>query len=254
MPSLSNELQTAIDAAKVGAEKALTYFNNEVDLKETLKEDDSSLTIADPATEKEIKKFLHSKMPGANILGEETGGATNAENFWIVDPIDGTRAYARGINSWAVLISYFDKGEFMIGVAYFPLFDEIYYAEKGKGAYLNGERLHVSGKSHLAKSLINSGNPKNYQNPHTLSNLVKNALILRGYETTYAHALVGAGKMDASVDPYSKLWDFAPFAVIIPEAGGRITNLAGELVSTDDLGVITSNGLIHDELVRIVNK
>lgn len=252
--TISNKLATAIEAAKIGADKALSYFNNGSDLQEKLKEDNTNVTLADVETEKVIKQFLNSRYPDDHILGEETGGSRDKESFWIIDPIDGTRIYARGINAWAVLISYFEKGEFKIGVCHFPLFGEIYYAERGKGAYLNGKKITVSAKKPLAKSLVNSGNPRNLKNKQIILDLVDKTAILRGHETTYADCLVASGKMDASIDPYAKLWDFASFAVILPEAGGKVTNLEGKPLMADDQGIIASNGLIHDEIIRIVNR
>lgn len=251
--NFSKYLQIALKAAELGAKKALSYFDNGSDLGEKLKPDNTNVTIADLATEKVIIDYIKSKISAANFIGEETGGE-KTESFWIVDPIDGTRAFARGIGTWAVLISYYEASDFKIGVAYFPVLNELYYAEKGFGGFLNDTPIKISKTQNLSKSLVNSGNPKNYQNPDILPNLINKTAILRGYETTYAHALVASGKMDASVDPYSKLWDFAPFAVIIPEAGGKITNFQGNTPGLEDLGALTSNGLVHDELIKIVKR
>ncbi len=254
MENFSKELQTAIDAAKMGAKKALEYFDNESDLKTVQKSDNTPVTVADTATEEVIKNDILSKFPYAKILGEETGGSTEDESFWIIDPIDGTRVYSRGINAWAVLIAYYTKGEFTIGVSYFPVLNEMYYAEKGKGAFLNGKRLNISDTNPLKNSLINSGNPQYYKKKQVIIDLVEKSGIVRGYETTYADCLVAAGKMDASIDNNAKLWDFAAFAVIIPEAGGIITDLEGKPLQLQGSGCIISNGLIHNELVKIVNK
>ncbi len=251
---MSDLLKTAIEAAKIGAETALKYFDNNSDLNATLKSDKSILTLADPATELEIKKFILLKFPDANIVGEETGGSTAYNSFWTVDPIDGTRIYARGINTWAVLISYYDRGDFQIGVCYFPILNELYYAEKGKGAFLNDKKLHVSDINPLKSSLINSGNSQYYKQKKILLDLVEKCSVVRGYETTYADCLVAAGKMEASIDNYAQLWDFAAFAVIIPEAEGIITNYQGDRLSLKDRGFVASNGLIHNDLLEIVKK
>jgi histidinol phosphatase-like enzyme (inositol monophosphatase family) len=251
---MSDELEIAIEAARIGAKKALQYFDNNSDLNTKIKSDSTPVTIADPATEEVIKSYIVSKFKDAKILGEESGGSTNEESFWIIDPIDGTRVYARGINTWAVMVSYFSKGTFEIGVCYFPLFDEIYFAQNGKGAYMNGKKLTVSKTTLLKNALINSGNPKHYKNRQIILDLVENAPVVRSYETTYADCLVAAGKMDASVDPYAKLWDFAAFVPIVQEAGGKITNLKGEKPGLNDNGCIITNGLLHNELVKIVNK
>lgn len=254
MHKISKELSVAIEAAKVGAATALKYFDNDTDLGTKLKSDNSILTIADPETEEAIKKYIYSKFPDASIHGEETGGSKEVESFWIIDPIDGTRVFARGINTWCVLIAYYTKGEFTMGVAYFPGLNEIYYAEKGKGAFLNGEKKKVSDIKPLKSSLINSGNPQYYKNKQIIVDLVENSSVVRGYETTYADCLVGAGKMDGSIDNYAQLWDFAAFVPIVEEAGGKITGLDGKKLHLNSRGCIITNGLIHDEVVNIVNR
>jgi len=252
--TMSKELATAIEAAKVGAKKALFYFDNEQELGTKLKSDDTPVTIADPVTEKEIKKYILSQFPDAKILGEESGGSIKDESFWIIDPIDGTRVYARGINAWAVLIAYYSKGEFIVGVCYFPSLDELYFAEKGKGAYLQEKKLKVSEIKQINKALLNSGNPKYYKNPQVVLRLIEKCSTLKGFEVTYAHCLVGAGKMEGSIDPYAQLWDFAAFAVIIPEAEGKITNLEGNPLQLTDRGCIITNGVLHKEITDIVSK
>ncbi len=165
---MSDNLKTAIEAARIGAKKALEYFDNDSDLSTQHKSDGTPVTVADPATEEEIKNHILSVFPDAKIVGEESGGSTNEESFWIIDPIDGTRIYARGIKSWAVLIAYVEKGEFILGVAYFPSLDELYYAEKGKGAYLNEKRITVSATQELKEAIINSGNPRYFKNKQTV--------------------------------------------------------------------------------------
>jgi fructose-1,6-bisphosphatase/inositol monophosphatase family enzyme len=251
---MSEELKTAIEAVKKGAETALSYFDNDKNLGTKFKEDSTPVTIADPLTEETIKNYILSVYPDAKILGEETGGSSDEESFWIIDPIDGTRVYSRGINGWAVLLAYYSKGEFKIGVCYFPVLNELYYAEKNKGAFLNGKKIVVSNIHPLKKALINSGNPKYYKNTEIILKLVESAYVTRGYETTYADCLVAAGKMEVSVDPYAQLWDFAPFATIIPEAGGFITNLHGNPLKLTDRGCLMSNKILHDELIDVLSR
>lgn len=251
---MTKELKTAIEAAKKGAEKALEYFDNESDLGITHKSDNTPVTKADPETEEVIKEYILSQFPDAKILGEEGGGSADAESFWIIDPIDGTRIFARGIKGWAVLIALYTKGEFIVGVCYFPALNELYYAEKGKGAYFNGKLVKVSAIKPLNKALTNSGNPKYFKNKKVILELVEKAPVVRSYETTYADCLVAAGKMEVSIDPYAQLWDFAPFAIIIPEAGGSITNLEGKPLKLTDRGCVMSNGVLHDEIMEILSK
>lgn len=251
---MTDELKTAIEAAKVGAKKALTYFKNFEDLSTQYKADNTPLTLADKETEIEIKNYIRSKFPDAKILGEETGGSSEHDSFWVIDPIDGTRSFVRGIDTWAVITAYYSKNEFKIGVCYFPCLNKLFYAEKGKGAWLNKKRIHASKIDKLQESYINYGNPKYFENREVIFELIDTCRSARSKESTLADALVAEGKMDGAIDPYAKLWDFSSLSVIIPEAGGRITNLSGNDLALTDVGCIMSNGLIHKELTDIVSK
>lgn len=251
---LSFELRTAIEAAKIGATKALEYFDNNAKLDQKTKSDNTPVTIADPATEEVIKKFILSQFPDANIIGEETGGSLKDSTFWVIDPIDGTRSFIRGIPTWGVLISFCKNNQFQIGVCYFPLLDVLIWAEKGQGAFLNGDRIHVSGIKNLNEAYASTGNIKHFENKQVILDLADASYVLRCPEATYATYLVVCGKTDALIDMKASLWDFSPFITIATEAGGKITSTKGEPLKLTDKGYIVTNGVLHDEVVRIVNK
>lgn len=252
--NISPQLKTAIDAARLGAGKALEYFDNNSNLKATNKLDNSPVTVADPLTEEIIKKHILSNFPDAKILGEEAGGSREESTCWIIDPIDGTRSFMRGIPTWGVLIAYCKDNEFIIGVCYFPILDVMIWAEKGMGAYQNGKRIHVSDISYLKEAYVSCGNIKHFENKQTVLDLADASYVLRCPEATRATALVVSGKTDVLVDVKAQLWDFAPFITIATEAGGKITNTKGEPLTRKDRGYIVTNGLLHDEVLKIVNK
>lgn len=252
MQKLSLELKTAIEAAKAGAKIALKYYDKKIDVQ--IKADNTVLTIADKETEKAIKEFILSKFPNAKFVAEESGGTIDNDEFWIIDPIDATRSFSRGIPTWNVLIALCRKEEIILGVSYFPALNSILYAEKGKGTYLNGKRVYVSKINTVKDSYVAYGSPRFFKDKKRLINLIEKAGSTRCPDTTYSSFLLAQGKYDAVVDEYAQLWDAAPLSVIIEEAGGRMTNFKGKPWKITDRGYIASNGLIHNEIVSIVNE
>jgi fructose-1,6-bisphosphatase/inositol monophosphatase family enzyme len=248
----SSTLSLAIEAAKVGAAKANSYYKTDLSIE--LKKDQSVVTIADRETEKHIKSFISSHDKNAQFVGEETGGDTSASEFWIIDPIDGTRSYSRGIDSWSVLLAFCKNQEIVVGVAYFPIWNYLLVAEKGHGAFLNDKKVSVSTVSQFKNAYVGFGSPGHFKNQKMLGEYIQTCAAARCPEATYATMLVASGGFEAMMDSYAQLWDVAPFRVIIPEAGGRITNFDGQQLSFNDRGFIASNGLVHDEILSIVNK
>lgn len=250
--SPSNELQVAIEAAKIGAKVGLKYYNKKFEVK--LKIDETPVTLADIEAEEVIREYILSKFPGANIVGEEGGGNKEAHDFWTVDPIDGTISYSRGIPMWCVLISLYRDDSPILGVCYFPVLDLLYVAERGKGAYLNGKKIYVSKIGVLSESLLAHGNIKRFKNRKGLMRLCDEAGNTRSPDPTYGVGLVSEGKIDVVIHPYVHIWDTAPFEVIIPEAGGKITATDGKPIAKREAGFIATNGILHDEVVRIYNE
>jgi histidinol-phosphatase len=252
MQGASNTLQIAIDAVKIGASVALSYFDTNI--KAELKADETIITIADTKTEDTIKAFIRSKDPGARFVAEESGGDPKEPAFWVIDPIDGTRSFSRGIQTWCILVAYYTNNETLAGVCYFPVLNQLLYAEKGKGAYLNDTKVTVSQVRDMKRSLAAYGSLRHFKDKQIALRLTEACGATRSPDTTYAALLTATGKMDILVDEYSNFWDVAPFLCIIPEAGGKITNLHGTSWTPRDRGYIMSNTILHDEIVDLVNK
>lgn len=249
---MSEKLQIAIEAAKKGAAEALKFFDTGISV--TLKEDKTVVTKADYASEKAILDYITSQHADAKFVAEESGGNAEEENFWIVDPVDGTRSFSRGAPTWCVLIAYCVQKEIQLGVCYFPILDVLIYAEKGKGTFINNKRTYVSKIPSLKEAYIGFGSPKYFENKNIILDFVESTAGLRIPDLTFADYLVAKGSMDACIDAYGMLWDLAPFKVIIEEAGGKITRLDGSPWTLEGRGGIMSNGLVHDEILQIVNK
>ncbi|HVZ12303.1 MAG TPA: inositol monophosphatase [Patescibacteria group bacterium] len=249
---MSDELKIAIEAAKAGAHKALQYFNENIKFEH--KKDNTVVSVADTDTEKAIKKEIISKYPGAKFIGEETGGDFDQKEFWAIDPIDGSRSYSRGIPNWCVLVSLCRDNEVELGVVYYPHSDTLFYAQKGMGAFENGKPIHVSQVSKLKDSYVGFGSMRHFKNKQVIIDLVEAAESCRAWEPTFGHCMVASGRVDLCVEEYGKIWDIAPFKVIVEEAGGKVTRHDGSPWTFKGQGSLISNGLLHDQALAIINK
>lgn len=247
---MSDELKIAIEAAKIGAQEALKFYKDELEVK--IKEDNTVVTIADKASEEKIKSYITSKYHNAKFVAEESGGNRDDDSFWIIDPIDGTRSFTRGIPSWAILISFVKDNSVVVGVCYFPVLDTILYAEKGKGAYIDGKKVSVSKIKNLKNSYLGYGSPRHFKNKKLILDLIEYSGSARSFDATYSSFLLTEGKLDVHVDAYAEIWDAAPFKISVEEAGGKFTNLKGEKWRFTDRGYIATNGLLHEDVLKIV--
>ncbi len=246
---MSPRLAFALDAAYVAGRSTLAHFNTGVHVED--KADASPVTIADREAERLIRCAIQRSFPGESILGEEEGGDLLSTDRWVVDPIDGTKSFVCGVPLYATLLSYEQDGEPILGVCYFPALDEVVYAERGTGAFWNGRPCRVSSKNDLSVSYVSSGSAGSmmgFGRWEGFSSIVKTAKATRTWSDAYGHALVATGRIEAMIDPIVKPWDTSALAVIVREAGGRLTDFVGN----DKLSAeaISSNGKLHDEILR----
>lgn len=250
---MSTELTTAIEAAKIGAKAALRYFNT--DIKIEYKEDQSPVTIADRESEQAIKNYIASRFPHAKFLAEESSRDIHEKEFWIIDPVDGTSSFMKGIPFWFVLVSLFKEGTMQLGACYFPLLKQTLYAERNKGAFLDEEEVHVSKTKELGDAYVSFSSLRNFTQDtykQGILTLSAKSKLARSPEPTISAFFLAQGKYDVLVDANAKAWDTAPFKVIIEEAGGKVTNMDGNEWGFNDKGFIATNGLLHDEVIKIL--
>lgn len=247
-----NELKVAIEAAKKAGELALAYFD---DLPEIIiKSNNTPVTKADKEVEEIIRQTILSYDPNAKCFGEELGG-TLQDDVWIIDPIDGTKNFIRGVPLWSVLIAHCVEREIVTGVAYTPILNVLTTAQKGYGAYRESERMFVSKVKSIKDAFVSHpGNPTLFPNVPQVLELLSKSYYVRGYGDAYSYQLLASGKIDVHIETKVSIWDVAPFKVIIEEAGGRVTNLKGDPWTIEDKTIVASNGLVHDEVIRILNK
>lgn len=249
---MSNELKVAIEAAKAGALAALKYFNKNP--KVTIKPDNSPVTQADKEAEQTIKEVINRYYPSSSFLAEETVKTALGDNFWVIDPIDGTKNFIRGLPFWGIEIAYVESNEIVLGVTYSPCFDELLYAKKGQGAYFNNKRVSVSRIAKVSEAFLVHGTVSYFdkRGPNFLQ-LLDNVYRERGYGDFYGYGLVAQGKVDIMMDSRNGPWDIAPVKVIIEEAGGKVTNFEGKDWQLTDTTAVATNGLLHDGVIKILN-
>jgi histidinol-phosphatase len=206
---------------------------------------------ADHAAEQLIRDRLRSARPGDAVLGEEFGTDGGGSRRWIIDPIDGTKNYVRGVPVWATLLALEEDGVMRVGVCSAPALGHTWWAARGEGAFADGAPIHVSKvraveDAHLCYSDFKWWEEYGLQSE--FEGLARRVWRTRGFGDFWSHILVAEGAADIAAEPVVALWDLAPLLVIVEEAGGRFTDLAG--VATADGGnALSTNGLLHDEVL-----
>lgn len=257
MENKSKELEIAIKAALAAGKILEKYFETEI-LKE-FKEDNTPVTLADTESEEIIKKIILENFPNHSILGEETGMTKNSTEYvWHIDPIDGTRNFANGIPLFAVSVALVRDNQVIVGVVYNPATKSLFYASKGRGAYLNDKKIFVS-KDNIDHGIVTVAPGKLNVEKQLLLELYYNLpKVVRSGRYLACTALdlsyVARGGVEANIQLGLATYDFAAGTLLVQEAGGTITTLEGGVWKFPDNHFIASNGIFHSALVEIVKK
>lgn len=218
------------------------------------------VTEADRQAEQAIKEILQEAFPAHGILAEEGGNLpSETDSRWIVDPLDGTTNYAHGLPILAVSIALERAGEVVLGVVHDPMAEETYAAERGGGATLNGQNLRVSNTDELIRALLATGFPYDRDDlPPVLELFGRFAMLTQSMRRLGSAALdmcyVAAGRLDGYYERGIKAWDIAAGALIVEEAGGKVTNYRGGKLNLEGGEVVASNGLLHPALVSVTSE
>ena len=276
---IKTRADVGIKAARKAGQILIDNFNKPYQI--TQKADGTLVTDIDFKMEEAIVKTIKEKFPEDEILSEEniypvrdrspkvtdrhskrliSNGAysSNASPYrWIIDPLDGTHNYIRGVNIVGTSIALEFNKEVVVGVIYMPFTKELYYACRGKGSYLNGKKIYVSDKKLKEVTLIYDSNVINEQTDVILQHLKKlkgKVFIMRMFgSTARSLSYIAEGKADLEIEYTDKVWDFAAGAILIEEAGGKFTSHKGKNWNADTMDYIASNGVVHDEILKIVN-
>jgi histidinol-phosphatase len=241
---LTSDLHLAVRLADAADAISLPRFRTGLAIE--TKPDLTPVTEADRGVEAELRRLLAAERPEDAILGEEEGVVGAGPRRWILDPIDGTRNYARGIPIWATLIALEVDGVVQLGVVSAPALGRRWWAERGSGAFASGEPIRVSAISTVREAVLS------FSIENDVPPLARRAWLARGLGDFWAHMLVSEGAVDGAVDGPVSEWDLAAVQVIVEEAGGRFSDFAGRK-RIDSGSAITSNGLLHDELLAAVS-
>ncbi len=252
-PGYTDDLTLALELADAADALTMSRFQA-LDLRVDTKPDTTPVSDADTATETLIRERLSAARPDDAVIGEEEGNTGTGRRRWILDPIDGTKNFIRGVPVWATLIALEEDGEIVVGVVSAPALHRRWWACRGGGAFADGRRLCVSSVSALPDASFAYSSLEGWEKQRRLAGfleLIHSTWRNRGLGDFWSHCLVAEGAVDASAEPDVSLWDVAPLKVIVEEAGGTFTDLDGS-GSPATGSVVCSNGLLHDEVLRLL--
>jgi histidinol-phosphatase len=246
---VTDDLALALELADVADAISMERFRAH-DLKIDAKPDLSPVTEADHAIERHARERIGAERPDHAIIGEEFGvvGDRNATWRWVIDPIDGTRSFVRGNETWATLIALQRDGESVVAVASAPAMRLRFSATRGGGSFLNGRQIHVSKIAEISEALITHTAIRGFvitKQADRLVALAGRCWDARGIGNSMSHLAVARGTADIGWTSRANLWDFAALSLIVTEAGGRFTDRSSDDANLGGTG-ISSNGLLHD--------
>jgi histidinol phosphatase-like enzyme (inositol monophosphatase family) len=260
---VSRRLETALAAVRLAAPTTLRWFNA-ADLAVIEKDDRSPVTEADRAAEAMLRSHLLAAFPQDAFLGEETGVSAGTSGFeWVVDPIDGTKSFIRGVPLYAMLIGCRHEGRGVVGVIAIPALDELVYAAAGGGAWhaaagAEPVKASVSRRSRLAESLLCTSDFTSFRRrsdgalgQEARRRLEEACFLNRSWGDGYGYLLVATGRAEVMIDPIMNAWDAAAVETVVTEAGGRFTDWEGRPRIDSGDGVAT-NSLVHEELLGLL--
>jgi len=249
---MTSDLHFAVEMAKKAGQLTLSYFSRK-SFQVFTKRDSTPVTEADQKAEELIRGAIMSSYPGDGVLGEEfEERSSNNGRRWIIDPIDGTKAFIHGVPLYGVMIALEVDGSLRLGVVYFPVLGELYYAEKGGGAFLNGTPITVSSVSDVKLATVLYTEKEYLLDPpsrHPVDMLRHEAGLVRGWGDCYGHMLVASGCAEVSIDKIMSPWDCAALIPIVTEAGGCCFDYNGVPTITGS-GLVSANKAIGTLLLK----
>ena len=243
--SAQSYMTAALELARLAGDVALGFFRKPVAIE--TKKDGSPVTPADKAAESAAREWLQARWPQDGILGEEAGlSRADAARRWIIDPIDGTKTFVRGVPFWGTLVGVIEGDKVIAGAAYYPALNEHLVAGRGCGTWHNGSRCRVSDVAELSRATILTTDATFYVHPERAdvwAALSRDVAVSRTWGDCYGHLLVATGRAEAMADDYASAWDISAIQVIIEEAGGVFTDWRGEHTAFGSDAIATNAAL-----------
>jgi histidinol-phosphatase len=254
------DLDRALDVAREAAEAAAVVIRQHYrrNVAVETKADQTPVTIADREAELAIKEVIRRAFPDHAFYGEEFGREGDSDFLWLIDPIDGTKAFVRDYSMFSTQIALMLRGELVLGVSCAPEFGETAWARKGGGAFLNAERVFVAATEALdAKAAISIGNVKTLTGDarwDVLGDLIRRSGRIRGYGDFLHYHLLARGCIDLVVESDVNILDVAACAVIVREAGGAFSDLDGGVISLGTTSVLAGTGALHRKALELFGR
>lgn len=253
------DVEKVIDAARAGGAVVKHYFGDALQTEQKSNAGDLR-TKADVESEQAILAVLQEAFPAINIYAEESGRVDNQSEYtFVIDPLDGTNNFVLGIPDFAISIGLLKGDEAVLGVIYNPILEQIYCAEKGKGAYLNGKKIHVNDESDITRATVSYTSGYNTAREYS-DNVVRQLRDLHikrlvdHWAPAYDYCLLASGRLEAVISKEGDLEDYVAAKVIVTEAGGRITSFDGAPAGASTADFAATNGTsIHDRILAILS-
>jgi len=254
---MSKEDRSFAEWAAIEAGNVTLRWFGQGGMKVERKADQSPVTAADRASEEFIREAIEKAYPDDGVLGEEFGEKHGTSGRrWIIDPIDGTKNFIRGVPLYGTMIALEDSGEHTVGVIRYPATGETLSAAKGLGCTLDGEACRVSETKELSDAFATTTSLENWLDKlgdASLLRLIRGTRMSRTWGDCYGYMLVATGRVDVMIDPIVEVHDFAALLPIITEAGGKLTSFAGD-VPKERSSVVATNGLLHERALKLLNQ
>ena len=248
-------LSTALEAAQAAAQVIRRYYQRNLEV--VIKADKSPVTEADVETEKVIRGIISARFPDHGFYGEETGqSAIDAEYLWLVDPIDGTKAFVREYPFFSTQIALMHRGKLIVGVSSAPVYGQLAYAQIGVGAWLDDKPIKVSEIATIEGAALSAGNLKTLASGAQWARygeLVARVNRIRGYGDFLHYHLLASGRLEAVIESDVNILDIAALAVIVEAAGGRFTDLRGQPLDLKTTTVLAANAHLHSKVLAALS-
>lgn len=252
-PSLNKLADAAISAARIAGNVTLKYFQKSIAIEK--KADESPVTIADREAEQSLRRYIEERFPAHGILGEEFGSVRQESEYqWMLDPIDGTLSFVRGVPLYGVMVGLEYRGESVLGVVHLPALSETIWASRGGGAWWNGARARVSNLASLPDCTLLTTDVNAFAGAGVSAahQRIREAVKLeRTWGDCYGHMLVATGRAEIMLDPVLNIWDACALQPILEEAGGRFTDWHGARTIRGGSGISTNLNL-HEEVMQLI--
>ncbi len=217
------------------------------------KDDGSPVTIADKKSEEAIRATISTAFPTHGFIGEEFAvDNTNSPYQWIIDPIDGTKNFMRGVPFFTTELALFKNGKPYLGISHIPTLGKTVSAVQGQGTTVNGQRVHVSTTNSLQEAYLIVGSLKYFKKQQKLNQLLELATTTMSFKClgeAWSYHLLAQGNCDAVIEAQTKIWDIAAQSIIIPEAGGTVTDIDGNQIVLNSTSMLASNPILHPQLL-----